>query len=195
MFWRITRHSEYIIPESRHCFSWVFSIHALFTGKFRDDAKPLPDPARRAILLPEFVFHFNGSPSFVRKWRKSWLAWGSSGKRVIFVPRKRFLHKSWGCVLTEILGMRSSFEYSISDPKIYLDLLETDPWEAQYSPDSLVWRGNLSDQGPTTRGMNFLYALTCMAYLEFARRRSEAWFVHSLTCLLAVLASFLYRIM
>ena len=88
-------HSAWWFPN-HDCISWVFPIHAPFTGKFTDHAKPLPDPARRAVLLPEFVFHFNGSPSFVRKWRKSWLAWGSSGRRVILLPRKRFLHKSWG---------------------------------------------------------------------------------------------------
>ena len=42
------------------------------------------NPARRVTLLaePSFVSHVNGSPSFVRKCMKSWLAQGSSGRRV-----------------------------------------------------------------------------------------------------------------
>ena len=38
----------------------------------------------RSPLKPSqlFVSHVNRSPSFVRKWRKSWLAQGSSGRRV-----------------------------------------------------------------------------------------------------------------
>ena len=34
-------YSEYIIHESHDCISLVFPIHALFTGKFTDHAKPL----------------------------------------------------------------------------------------------------------------------------------------------------------
>ena len=39
-----------------------------------------------------FVSHVNGSPSFVRKCRKSWLAQGSSGRRVTLLPGTTFLH-------------------------------------------------------------------------------------------------------
>ena len=39
-----------------------------------------------------FVSHVNSSPSFVRKCRKSWLAQGSSGRRVTLLPGTTFLH-------------------------------------------------------------------------------------------------------
>ena len=52
------------------------------------------NPARRVTLLaePTFVSHVNGSPSFVRKCMKSWLAQGSSGRRVTLLPGTTFLH-------------------------------------------------------------------------------------------------------
>ena len=66
------------------------------------------DPARRATLKkkksylarwvallaePTFFFsHVNGSPSFVRKCRRSWLARGRSGRRVTLLPGTTFLH-------------------------------------------------------------------------------------------------------
>ena len=57
-------------------------------------------PARRVTRLrgspfqPSqlFVCHVNGSPSFVRKCRKSWLAQGSLGRRVTLLPGTTFLH-------------------------------------------------------------------------------------------------------
>ena len=39
-----------------------------------------------------FVSHVNGSPSFVRKCRKSWLSQGSLGSRVTLLPGTTFLH-------------------------------------------------------------------------------------------------------
>ena len=39
-----------------------------------------------------FVSHVNGSPSFVRKCRKSWLVQGSSGRRLTLLPGTTFLH-------------------------------------------------------------------------------------------------------
>ena len=51
------------------------------------------DPARRITLPAEpTVSHVNGSPSFVRKFRKSSLAQGSSGRRVTLLPGTTFLH-------------------------------------------------------------------------------------------------------
>ena len=49
------------------------------------------DPARRVTLLaePTFCFSCNG---FVRKCMKSWLAQGSSGRRVTLLPGTTFLH-------------------------------------------------------------------------------------------------------
>ena len=41
-------------------------------------------PSQRSQL---FVSYVNGSPSFVRKCRKRWLDQGSSGERVILLPR------------------------------------------------------------------------------------------------------------
>ena len=59
-------------------------------------------PARRVTLPSQkgdpgdpsqlFVSHVNGSPSFVRKCMKSWLAQGSSGRRVTVLPGTTFLH-------------------------------------------------------------------------------------------------------
>ena len=50
------------------------------------------DPAKRVTLQPSqlFVSHVNGSPSFVRKCMKSWLAQGSSGRRVTLLPGQLF---------------------------------------------------------------------------------------------------------
>ena len=48
-----------------------------------------PSPFQPSQL---FVSHVNGSSSFVRKRRKSWLAWGSSGRRVTLLPGTTFLH-------------------------------------------------------------------------------------------------------
>ena len=52
------------------------------------------DQARRVTLLaePTFVSHVNGSPSFVTKCMKSWLAQGDSGSRVTLLPGTTFLH-------------------------------------------------------------------------------------------------------
>ena len=52
------------------------------------------DPARRVTLLASqlSVSHVNGSPSFVRKCMKSWLAQASSGRRVTLLPGTTFLH-------------------------------------------------------------------------------------------------------
>ena len=52
------------------------------------------DPVRRSPFQPSqlFVSHVNGSPSFVRKCRKSWLAKGKSGRRVTLLPGTTFLH-------------------------------------------------------------------------------------------------------
>ena len=39
-----------------------------------------------------FVSHVNGSPGFVKKCRKSWLAQGSSGRQVTLLPGTTFRH-------------------------------------------------------------------------------------------------------
>ena len=52
-------------------------------------------PARRVTHSAEptfFVSRVNGSPIFVRKCRKCWLAQGSSGRRVTLLPGTTFLH-------------------------------------------------------------------------------------------------------
>ena len=61
------------------------------------------DPARRVILPSEkgdpspffFASQVNGSPSFVWRWRKRWLAQGSSGMWVTLLPGQVFsIHKA-----------------------------------------------------------------------------------------------------
>ena len=64
-------------------------------------------PARRVTLPAEpiFCFSVDGSPSFVRKYRKSWLAQGSSDRRVTLLPGKTFLH------INRALGWLSGIEF------------------------------------------------------------------------------------
>ena len=61
------------------------------------------DPARRVILPSEkgdpspffFASQVNGSPSFVWRWRKRWLAQGSSGIWVTLLPGQVFsIHRA-----------------------------------------------------------------------------------------------------
>ena len=61
------------------------------------------NPARRVTLLAESTFfsHVNGSPSFVRKCMKRWLAQGSSGRRVTLLPGTTFLHINGALVAKE----------------------------------------------------------------------------------------------
>ena len=62
-----------------------------------------------------FVSHVNGSPSFVRKYRKSWLAQGSSGSRVTLLLGTTFLHINGALGLTFQFQLQKIFCYVVSD--------------------------------------------------------------------------------
>ena len=88
------------------------------------------DPARRVTLPAEptfFFFHVNGSASFVRKCRKSWLAQGSSGRRVTLLPGTTFLHIKGALVLSFLYSSCLHY-FKLNTTNFQLILIESTPF-------------------------------------------------------------------
>lgn len=73
-------------------------------------------PPSRANFL---VSHVNGAPSFVRKYRKSWLAQGSSVRRVALASTRKKL-----CLYKRVLKQlcAPSFGLNVSRPPMILTI-------------------------------------------------------------------------
>ena len=80
--------------STRACFDCLALMELTRLGKPKSlDGEKLAQLSRSPFQPSQlFVSHVNGSPSFVRKCRKSWLAQGSSGMQVTLLPRTTFLH-------------------------------------------------------------------------------------------------------
>ena len=66
--------------------TWLGEPKCLYGEKFAQLGRSPFQPSQL------FVSHVNGFPSSVKKCRKSWLAQGSSGRRVTLLPGTTFLH-------------------------------------------------------------------------------------------------------